>query len=213
MVFSLASLCFSLWRWNTYGMLCSKTIINIGPACGEWNEPSSQIFTFSRFPHSFFVFCLQTSTRYRKGDSMDSISAPNSDGGERPSKRIRTPTRPYKAGPANAANDSLSQEEERMLAQAIANSRKDCGREPLMLSSIPFGPTFYPTVEEFSVDPLTYLETIRSEAEKYGEFWHDCIIVTPTAPTKTSPSSDAIVPLTLIYALKVFAKSCLQKVS
>ena len=63
-----------------------------------------------------------------------------------------------------------------------------------MLSSIPFGPTFYPTVEEFSGDPLTYLETIRSEAEKYGEFWHDCIIVTPTAPTKTPSSSEATCP-------------------
>ena len=202
-------------------MLCSKTIINIVLSLqltGRWGQHAENgtnhhhKYLPSHASH-IFVFCLQTSTRYRKGDSMDSISAPNSDGGERPSKRIRTPTRPYKAGPANAANDSLSQEEERMLAQAIANSRKDCGREPLMLSSIPFGPTFYPTVEEFSVDPLTYLETIRSEAEKYGEFWHDCIIVTPTAPTKTSPSSDAIVPLTLIYALKVFAKSCLQKVS
>jgi hypothetical protein len=98
---------------------------------------------------------------------MESISAPNSDGEQRPSKRIRTPSRPYMAGPAN---DSLFQEEERMLAQAIANSRKDCGIEPLMLSTIPFAPTFHPTVEEFSGDPLTYLETIRCEAEKYGEF-------------------------------------------
>ena len=122
---------------------------------------------------------------------MESISAPNSDGEQRPSKRIRTPTRPYKAGPAN---DSLSQEEERMLAQAIANSRKDRGRDPLMLSAIPFGPTFYPTVEEFSGDPLTYLETIRSEAEKYGEFWHDCIIVTPIVPPKSPPSTEALCP-------------------
>jgi hypothetical protein len=125
---------------------------------------------------------------------MESISAPTSDGEQRPSKRIRTPTRPYKAGPANAANDSLSQEEKRMLAQAIANSRKDRGREPLMLSTIPFGPTFYPTVEEFSGDPLTYLETIRSEAEKYGEFWHDCIISTHTVPIKTPPSTEALCP-------------------
>ncbi len=55
-----------------------------------------------------------------------------------------------------------------MLAQAIANSRKDQRREPL--TDIPFGPTFYPTIEEFSGDPLEYLETIRPEAEKYGEF-------------------------------------------
>jgi histone demethylase JARID1 len=60
-----------------------------------------------------------------------------------------------------------------MLAQAIANSRKDQGREPL--TNIPFGPTFYPTVEDFSGDPLLYLEKIRPQAEKYGI----CKIVPP----------------------------------
>ena len=100
------------------------------------------------------------------------MDIPNSDGEQRPSKRIRRPTQPYMAGPANQADDYLLEEEERMLAQAIANSRNDRGIETNMVSSIPFGPTFYPTVEEFSGDPLAYLETIRSEAEKYGElFW------------------------------------------
>jgi histone demethylase JARID1 len=59
-------------------------------------------------------------------------------------------------------------EEERMLAQAIAKSRTDQAREPL--TTIPFGPTYYPTIEEFCGDPLDYFETIRSEAEKYGKF-------------------------------------------
>ena len=94
-------------------------------------------------------------------------AANNSDDHHRPSKRIRTPTKTYSAEPAN---DSLSREEQRMLAQAISNSEKDLGINPEQLTSIPFGPTFYPTVEEFNGDPLLYLATIRAEAEKYGEF-------------------------------------------
>jgi len=94
----------------------------------------------------------------------------SSSGEQRSPKRIRTSTRPYEAGPAN---DPLELEEERMLAQAIANSRSDQAREPI--TAIPFGPTFYPSVEEFSGDPLLYLEKIRSVAEKYGI----CKIVPP----------------------------------
>jgi len=93
-------------------------------------------------------------------------AANNSDDQHRPSKRIRTPTKTYSAEPAN---DSLSREEQRMLAQAISNSEKDLNIDPEQLTSIPFGPTFYPTVEEFNGDPLLYLATIRAEAEKYGE--------------------------------------------
>ena len=87
---------------------------------------------------------------------------------QRPSKRIRVPLQRYVAGPASGRLSSV--QEERMLAQALANSRKEKSREPLTNIPIPFGPTFYPTVEEFSGDPLVYLETIRPEAEKYGEF-------------------------------------------
>mmetsp|Transcript_20142 Transcript_20142/g.43750 ORF Transcript_20142/g.43750 Transcript_20142/m.43750 type:complete len:705 (+) Transcript_20142:103-2217(+) len=97
---------------------------------------------------------------------MEATKSANNCGEQRPTKRIRTPSQPFQAG-------SASVEEERMLAQAIANSRKDQGREPL--TSIPVGPTFYPTVEEFSGDPLLYLEKIRSVAEKYGI----CKIVPP----------------------------------
>ena len=80
---------------------------------------------------------------------------------QRPTKRVRVPTQTYAA-------DQLAREEEKLLAQAIANSKKDVqAREPL--TTIPFGPVFYPTVEEFSGDPLEYLETIRPLAEKYGE--------------------------------------------
>ena len=97
-------------------------------------------------------------------------------GDARPTKRIRSPPRTYYE--YQLANE-LTTEEERMLAQAIANSRTDQCREPLTV--IPFGPTFYPTIEDFSGDPLDYLETIRHEAEKYGEFvmlMHDfCSVV------------------------------------
>lgn len=97
--------------------------------------------------------------------STSNTSSPGSN--ERPSKRLRTPVRAYEAGPGT---DKVTLEEDRMLAQAIANSRKDQGREPLTHEAIPFGPTFYPTVEEFSGDPLIYLEKVRPIAEKYGEF-------------------------------------------
>lgn len=87
-------------------------------------------------------------------------------GNHRPSKRNRMPTKTYSA---EAANDSLTRKEQRMLAQAISNSEKDLGIDPEQITSIPFGPTFYPTVQEFGGDPLIYLATIRVEAEKYGE--------------------------------------------
>ena len=87
------------------------------------------------------------------GDGGD-ISAP-------PAKRIRVPTQNY-------APDFETAAEQRMLEQAIANSRKDTVLDLESLTSIPFGPTFYPTKEDFGDDPLIYLEKIRSVAEKYG---------------------------------------------
>lgn len=87
------------------------------------------------------------------GDGGD-ISAP-------PAKRIRIPTQNY-------APDFEMAAEQRMLEQAIANSRKDTILDLESLTSIPFGPTFYPTKEDFGDDPLIYLEKIRSVAEKYG---------------------------------------------
>ncbi len=62
-----------------------------------------------------------------------------------------------------------------MLEQALANSRKDTVRDVKSVTNIPFGPTFYPTREDFSGDPLIYFEKIRSVAEKYGI----CKIVPP----------------------------------
>ena len=96
---------------------------------------------------------------------METTDTANLGDDTRPTKRIRCPPRTYYE--YQLANE-LTTEEERMLAQAIAKSRTDQRREPLTV--IPFGPTFYPTIEDFSGDPLDYLETIRHEAEKYGEF-------------------------------------------
>ena len=76
-----------------------------------------------------------------------------------PQKRIRLPTQRL---------ECPSREEHQALEQALKNSVKDQVREP-SLSTVPFGPTFYPTVEEFSGDPLVYIEKIRHQAEKYGE--------------------------------------------
>jgi len=77
-----------------------------------------------------------------------------------PQKRIRLPTQRL---------ECPSRDEQKALEQALKNSVKDQVREP-SLSSVPFGPTFHPTVEEFSGDPLVYIEKIRHQAEKYGEY-------------------------------------------
>ena len=60
-----------------------------------------------------------------------------------------------------------------MIQQAIANSRVETKRDAVV--DVPLGPTFYPTVEEFSQNPLVYINSIRSVAEKYGV----CKIVPP----------------------------------
>ena len=103
----------------------------------------------------------------------------SASGGERSSpKRPRIPPQTFVAGPArrdDGSGPSSVLEEERMLAQAVANSRKDqAGRESL--AAIPFGPTFYPTAEEMGGDPLLYFEKIRPLAEKYGI----CKVVPPS---------------------------------
>ena len=64
--------------------------------------------------------------------------------------------------------------EERLLQQAIEKSKVDAYR-PDISESVPYGPTFFPTVEEFEGNPLHYINKIRPIAEKYGI----CKIVPP----------------------------------
>lgn len=85
----------------------------------------------------------------------------------RSSKRRRKPTQAYTT-PTSIA-------EERQIQRAIMNSRVDRHRPPEGWLSIPAGPTFFPTVEEFSGNPLEYINSIRPLAEKFGI----CKIVPP----------------------------------
>jgi histone demethylase JARID1 len=57
-------------------------------------------------------------------------------------------------------------EEERFLHQAIQNSKLDrtCGSD----LDVPWGPTFYPSIEEMEGSPLEYIEKIRPIAQQYG---------------------------------------------
>mmetsp|Transcript_10156 Transcript_10156/g.12872 ORF Transcript_10156/g.12872 Transcript_10156/m.12872 type:complete len:692 (-) Transcript_10156:313-2388(-) len=66
--------------------------------------------------------------------------------------------------------------EERLLQQAIENSKLDTHREGPSTLNIPIGPTFFPTIEEFQGNPLHYINKIRPTAEKYGI----CKIVPPS---------------------------------
>eukprot|EP00934_Nitzschia_sp_Nitz4_P008949 Nitzschia sp. Nitz4//scaffold188_size43225//5035//7408//NITZ4_007342-RA/size43225-snap-gene-0.35-mRNA-1//1//CDS//3329539835//8939//frame0 len=63
--------------------------------------------------------------------------------------------------------------EERFLHQAIQNSKLDKTSRGKI--DVPWGPTFYPTVEEMEGSPLDYIEKIRHQAQPYGI----CKIVPP----------------------------------
>jgi jmjN domain. len=71
---------------------------------------------------------------------------------------------------------AMTREEEKLLQQAIENSKKmtqlQRGGRDLV---VPFGPTFFPTVEDFEGSPLDYIEKIRPIAQQYGV----CKIVPP----------------------------------
>ena len=57
--------------------------------------------------------------------------------------------------------------EERFLHQAIQNSKLDKRLANDRLN-VPPAPVFFPTVEEFEGNPLSYIEKIRPLAESYG---------------------------------------------
>ena len=68
---------------------------------------------------------------------------------------------------------SSTADEERFLQQAIQNSKLDQGRDGKL--DVPWGPTFFPTVEDFEGNLIHYVEKIRPVAERYGI----CKIVPP----------------------------------
>ena len=64
-------------------------------------------------------------------------------------KRVRTKTSRFEF-------DSLDNDEQRMVQQAIRNSKKDFERLEHTELSIPECPTYYPSVDEFK-DPFAYI--------------------------------------------------------
>lgn len=87
-----------------------------------------------------------------------------------PPRRRRKPVHSFSAG-----NSTYTLEEERLIQQAIENSKMTQLTHGGRDLHIPLGPTFYPTVEEFEGNPLTYISKIKPIAEKYGV----CKIVPP----------------------------------
>jgi histone demethylase JARID1 len=71
--------------------------------------------------------------------------------------------------------DVLSSEEEKLMQQAIKNSKIETHRDVNEVGDLQAGPVFYPTVAEFA-NPMTYIAAIQSEAEAYGI----CKIVPPS---------------------------------
>lgn len=65
--------------------------------------------------------------------------------------------------------------EQRLLHQTIQNSK--LGNDRGTKIEVPFGPVFYPTIEDMEGSPLVYIDKIRPIAERYGI----CKIVPPKA--------------------------------
>ena len=84
--------------------------------------------------------------------------------GERESRRTRRRTSRFEF-------DGLDNDEQKLLQQAIKNSKKETKREERI---IPMAPTYYPSTEEWR-DPFLYIAKIRPDAEQYGI----CKIVPP----------------------------------
>jgi histone demethylase JARID1 len=63
--------------------------------------------------------------------------------------------------------------EERLLHQAIQNSK--LGGPTTSKIDVPWGPTFFPTVDDMNGSPLDYIDKIRPVAQRYGI----CKIVPP----------------------------------
>lgn len=72
-----------------------------------------------------------------------------------------------RAAPCRYSNEDTSEEELKLLQQAIENSRSEQVYADFDASAVPTAPTFRPTLEQFK-DPLVYIEEIRLEAQEYG---------------------------------------------
>ena len=77
--------------------------------------------------------------------------------------------------PPQAFHAGTTATEERFVHQAIQNSKLDRSRSKDAVLDIPWGPTFFPTVEDMEGSPLVYIEKIRPIAQRYGI----CKIVPP----------------------------------
>lgn len=88
-----------------------------------------------------------------------------SRGGGKRRKRFKT---------SRFAESDYHNEEQLILQKALANSRVDQRRQEVS-TTIPAAPVYYPTAEQFC-DPLSFIMSIRSEAERYGI----CKIVPPS---------------------------------
>ena len=82
----------------------------------------------------------------------------------------------------NLGYHASTSNEERLLHQAIQNSKLGTNSASIAgggaLSSkidVPWGPTFFPTVEDMNGSPLDYIDKIRPIAQRYGI----CKIVPP----------------------------------
>ena len=67
------------------------------------------------------------------------------------------------------ATSAATSNEERLLHQTIQNSKLGLARGTrLSPIEVPWGPVFYPTVEDMEGSPLDYIDKIRPVAQRYG---------------------------------------------
>jgi hypothetical protein len=116
----------------------------------------------------------KTNSRKRKAvdpHSQRGEGGPNAtflDGGTRRSTRDR---KPRKIRDAFSSDGVIPQAEEKMIAQAMENSKR---LTKIEYRRVPEAPTFYPTLQEFE-NPITYIKKIQHEGMKSGI----CKIVPP----------------------------------
>ena len=69
----------------------------------------------------------------------------------------------------HASSSAATSNEERLLHQTIQNTKLSHARGTrLSPIQVPWGPVFYPTVQDMEGSPLDYIEKIRPVAQRYG---------------------------------------------